>query len=84
MPCLRCGCCVGDWFNRLDFSYQSNNFGVGLPPAAKNEATWAIKQPLLADQSLRPSPELIKVGLPSTHLSQTVPDSTWLGQQHAP
>lgn len=21
----------GDWFNRLDWSYQSNNFGVGLP-----------------------------------------------------
>ena len=24
---------AGDWFNVLDFSYQSNNFGVGLPPS---------------------------------------------------
>ena len=28
----------GDWFNRLDFTYGSNNFGVGLPPAADNAA----------------------------------------------
>lgn len=27
----------GDWFNRLDWSYKSNNFGVGLPGAEKNE-----------------------------------------------
>ncbi len=51
----------GDWFNRLDFSYEANNFGVGLPPAAKNEAVWPIKQPLLANHSLIPSSELIKV-----------------------
>ncbi|BDA50310.1 Pullulanase [Coccomyxa sp. Obi] len=50
----------GDWFNRLDFSYTTNNFGVGLPPAAKNEAAWPIKQPLLADHSLKPSTDLIK------------------------
>ena len=24
----------GDWFNKLDFTYGSNNWGVGLPPAA--------------------------------------------------
>src|SRR6185503_12518588 len=23
----------GDWFNKLDFTYGSNNWGVGLPPA---------------------------------------------------
>ena len=23
----------GDWFNRLDFTYETNNWGVGLPPA---------------------------------------------------
>jgi hypothetical protein len=56
---------TGDWFNRLDFSYETNNFGVGLPPAAKNEAAWPIKQPLLANHSLKPSSDLIKVGLKS-------------------
>jgi pullulanase len=30
----------GDWFNRLDFSYETNNFGVGLPPKEKNEEKW--------------------------------------------
>ena len=54
---------AGDWFNRLDFSYQSNNFGVGLPPAAKNEATWPIKRPLLADHALKPSADHIQVCL---------------------
>lgn len=52
---------AGDWFNRLDWSCNSNNFGVGLPPAAKNEAAWPIKAPLLADPAMKPSPELIKV-----------------------
>ncbi|GAB1420469.1 pullulanase-type alpha-1,6-glucosidase [Anaerolineales bacterium] len=48
-----------DWFNRLDFTYQTNNFGVGLPPAAKNESQWPIQAPLLADPDLQVSPELI-------------------------
>ena len=60
---------TGDWFNRLDFTYTTNNFGVGLPPAAKNEAAWPIKQPLLADPSLKPSSDLIKVCFESPPLS---------------
>jgi pullulanase-type alpha-1,6-glucosidase len=46
----------GDWFNRLDFTYQDNNWGVGLPVASKNEANWPIMQPLLADPALDPAP----------------------------
>ncbi|MGJ9584352.1 pullulanase-type alpha-1,6-glucosidase [Actinotignum sp. GS-2025b] len=49
----------GDHFNRLDFSGQSNNFGVGLPPASRNEASWPVIRPLLARPELRPSPEQI-------------------------
>ena len=45
----------GDWFNRLDFSYRSNNWGVGLPPARENEAELAALRPLLADPALRPA-----------------------------
>ena len=37
----------GDWFNKLDFSYQDNNFGVGLPVAGKNQDNWFLMQPLL-------------------------------------
>jgi hypothetical protein len=46
----------GDWFNRLDFTYQSNNFGVGLPVAEKNESNWPIQGPLLANLALAPAP----------------------------
>ncbi|WP_298462285.1 pullulanase-type alpha-1,6-glucosidase [uncultured Cellulomonas sp.] len=46
----------GDWFNALDWSLQSNNFGVGLPPAPDNEAKWPFMQPLLADPALVPTP----------------------------
>jgi len=49
----------GDWFNRLDFSYQTNNWGVGLPVADKNERNWPIIQPLLADPDLMPAQEHI-------------------------
>ncbi len=46
----------GDWFNRLDFTYQHNNFGVGLPIAEKNGDNWYLMGPLLAEPSLRPAP----------------------------
>ena len=46
----------GDWFNRLDFTYQMNNWGIGLPPAADNQGVWPIMQPLLADPALMPTP----------------------------
>ena len=49
----------GDWFNAIDFSGQFNGFGRGLPPASRNEGSWAIQGPLLQDDWLRPSPEEI-------------------------
>ncbi|MEN9933837.1 MAG: hypothetical protein RLZZ387_416 [Chloroflexota bacterium] len=45
----------GDWFNRLDWSYQSNNWGVGLPPN-ESRPEWGVMQPLLADPDLKPAP----------------------------
>ncbi len=50
----------GDWFNRLDFSYQTNFWGAGLPPAADNQDNWPLMAPLLADSLLSPSPEHIQ------------------------
>ncbi|KAJ0102169.1 hypothetical protein Patl1_06009 [Pistacia atlantica] len=44
----------GDWFNRLDFTYNSNNWGVGLPPKQKNEHNWRLIRPRLADPSFKP------------------------------
>lgn len=45
----------GDWFNRLDFGYSSNNFGVGLPMASDNQDNWQYMRPLLANPDLQPS-----------------------------
>ncbi|MDQ3990669.1 MAG: pullulanase-type alpha-1,6-glucosidase, partial [Actinomycetota bacterium] len=44
----------GDWFNVLDWSYRTNGFGRGLPPAPDNEAKYDFMRPLLADPDLRP------------------------------
>ena len=46
----------GDWFNRLDWSYRTNYFGTGLPPAPDNAKDWPLFKPLLASASLRPAP----------------------------
>jgi pullulanase len=44
----------GDWFNRLDFTYRGNNWGVGLPPAGDNQSSWPVMRPLLGNAALRP------------------------------
>lgn len=46
----------GDWFNKLDFSYQSDNWGTGLPIASQNQSNWSIMEPLLANPALKPAP----------------------------
>ncbi|MBL8278666.1 MAG: pullulanase-type alpha-1,6-glucosidase [Pelomonas sp.] len=46
----------GDWFNRLDWSYQDNNFGVGLPPSRDNGDNWNYARPLLTNALIKPHP----------------------------
>jgi pullulanase/glycogen debranching enzyme len=50
----------GDWFNRLDWSYQTNHFGTGLPPKQDNYGKegrdWALARERLADPSIAPGP----------------------------
>jgi pullulanase len=46
----------GDWFNRLDWTYQDNYFGSGLPPADDNGKDYALLKPLLANAALKPTP----------------------------
>ncbi len=43
----------GDWFNRLDWSYADNNFGVGMPFEA-NSATQATMLPFLSTAAIKP------------------------------
>jgi pullulanase/glycogen debranching enzyme len=46
----------GDWYNRLDFTYQTNNWGVGLPPF---ERPVGDMQALLSNPDLKAGPEQI-------------------------
>ncbi len=43
---------AGDWFNLLDYSYQDNGWGRGLPLAQENQQNWPVIQPRLADPAL--------------------------------
>ncbi|WP_231512200.1 alpha-1,6-glucosidase domain-containing protein [Paucibacter sp. KBW04] len=47
---------AGDWFNRLDWSYADNNFGVGLPMYSDNADNWPYVKPLLANAAIKPAP----------------------------
>ncbi|CUI05213.1 pullulanase [Janthinobacterium sp. CG23_2] len=46
----------GDWFNRIDWTYQDNYFGTGAPPADDNARDYALIKPLLANAALKPMP----------------------------
>jgi pullulanase len=46
----------GDWFNRIDWSYQDNYFGTGAPPAEDNAGDYPLIKPLLANAALKPAP----------------------------
>jgi pullulanase len=53
----------GDWYNRLDYTYETNNFGVGLPPQGDNSEAWPLIQPLLADPALKMGKPQIEMSL---------------------
>ncbi len=53
----------GDWFNRLDFTYQDNNWGVGLPFFDKNGGNWPVMKGLLGRAGLKPTPNHIETAL---------------------
>lgn len=49
----------GDWFNKIDWSGQGDNWGIGLPIASQNQASWTIMTPLLTNAALQPTPQEI-------------------------
>ncbi|HEX3765365.1 MAG TPA: pullulanase-type alpha-1,6-glucosidase [Kofleriaceae bacterium] len=51
----------GDWFNRLDWTFTDNNFGVGAPIQSDNGGNWPIIKPLLANPAIKPSPADIRL-----------------------
>ncbi|GAB1594802.1 alpha-1,6-glucosidase domain-containing protein [Lysobacter claricitrinus] len=46
----------GDAFNRLDWTYTDNGFGVGLPREVDNGRDWPLLAPVLRDASIKPAP----------------------------
>jgi pullulanase len=50
---------AGDWFNKLDYSYGSNNFGVGLPMAGVNQSNWSLMSPILTNALIKPDTQAI-------------------------
>ncbi len=49
----------GDWYNKLDFTYQTDNWGVGLPDFHTDLA--ALQSALLGNPALKPSPADIEL-----------------------
>lgn len=47
----------GDWFNSVDFTKQTNNYNVGLPPAEKDAANWALIKTLIEKNEGRDAPQ---------------------------
>lgn len=43
----------GDWFNTLNWTYSDNHWGMGLPPAWRNQAEWPFWQGRLSDPNFR-------------------------------
>ncbi|EWH09122.1 alpha amylase [Catenovulum agarivorans DS-2] len=43
----------GDWFNAVDFTMQSNNYHVGLPPEVKDKDNWDVIRTLLKENQGR-------------------------------
>jgi pullulanase/glycogen debranching enzyme len=49
----------GDWFNVLDFTYETNGWGHGLPPAGDNQDMWDVMRPLLGNPDIVPTKDNI-------------------------
>ena len=49
----------GDWFNRVDWTGQTNNWNVGLPSAEKDSGNYDTIAPIIADASIAPTAEHI-------------------------
>jgi len=45
----------GDWFNTIDWTYQTNGWGKGLPPAWRNQKEWPFWQARLTDAQFSPA-----------------------------
>lgn len=49
----------GDWFNAIDWTYETNNWGKGLPSSGDNQAMWPVMAELLGNPDLMPTHDYI-------------------------
>jgi pullulanase len=49
----------GDWFNKIDWTGQTANWGIGLPIASQNQSQWPLMTPLLSNPAYTPQPQNI-------------------------
>ena len=49
----------GDWFNKIDWSGKTANWGIGLPIASQNQAEWPAMTTLLSNPAYTPQPAQI-------------------------
>lgn len=47
---------AGDWFNKVDFTKQSNNWAVGLPPELRDGITDSYVRTVFEDPNSKPTP----------------------------
>ena len=47
----------GDWFNKIDWSGKTANWGIGLPLASQNRGQWPLMMPLLSNPAYTPQPQ---------------------------
>ena len=60
----------GDWFNRLDYTGDTHNFGIGLPGREKNGERYPYIKDLLADASLKPGKD--EIALSIAHMKEVL------------
>jgi pullulanase len=46
----------GDWFNKIDWTGKTANWGIGLPIASQNQGQWPLMTPLLSNPAYTPLP----------------------------
>ncbi|MCH8566961.1 MAG: pullulanase-type alpha-1,6-glucosidase [Balneolales bacterium] len=51
----------GDWFNRVDFTMQTHNWGKGLPPAWDNRDRWEQQEVFLKNELSLPAEEHMRL-----------------------
>jgi len=42
----------GDWYNRVDFTLESSNWAIGLPPRWDNEDNWEVQAEFMSNQNI--------------------------------